>query len=308
MTRHPRKSFSLDAGLLLGWGRPAARPFGFANRTDAARTSVQPVLYTGDNHGIAFGPTGSGKTRSYLMTQLLTYSGPVCVLDVKGEAYHVTARRRREMGQAVFTLDPFHLVREQSDRLNPLDIFQLPGSTPEDDAEMLAANLGVGHEFASDNYWTDTASGLIAGLLAHIATTSPLEERNLNTLRRYLFHDDFDYQLAVWLDANTVVSPLARDEFVAYLAAFGQDQAVHPLHGLHLRQVAGQQGRVRDAGRLQLRSASRADRSALDRVPGHSSREIDLPCAPATSVGEHAADGHLPSPSYPYSTDPFSPR
>ena len=123
------------------------------------------------------------------------------------------------MGHTVYALDPFHLVRSRSDRLNPFDLMRLPGSTHEDDSEMLASNLAVGHDFTTDRYWNDTATGLLAGLCAHIATTSPPEERNLTTLRRYLHHDDLDYLIATWLDGKVVTSPLARDEFVAYLAA-----------------------------------------------------------------------------------------
>jgi type IV secretion system protein VirD4 len=85
---------------------------------------------------------------------------------------------------------------------------------------MLAAQLAVGHEFSSDRYWEDTGRGLVAGLVADVATSSPPEKRNLCTLREMLYDDDLDYTLAVALDTRKkAMSPLARDEFVAYLAA-----------------------------------------------------------------------------------------
>ena len=218
MTR-PRSGVHPPTGLLLGWERQEQPRFGFASAAEDTREWGHSVVYTSDNHLIAFAPTGCGKGRSYLIPLLLTNANPAVVVDVKGEAYHVTARRRREMGHAVYTLDPFHLVSERSDRLNPFDLMSLPGSTHEDDSEMLASNLAIGHDFATDRYWNDTATGLLAGLCAHIATTSPPAERNLPALRRYLHHDDMDYLIATWLDSKVVTSPLARDELVAYLAA-----------------------------------------------------------------------------------------
>ena len=218
MRKPPRLPSLPLKGLLLGWERDRPGPFGFA-RGDPPSGPEHPFVYPGDNHLIAFAPTGAGKGRGFLIPQMLTYPGPVIVIDVKGEAYNVTARRRREMGQKVYVLDPFHIAVEKSDRLNPFDLVRLPGGSPESDAEMIASTLTVGHEFATDRYWNDTGTGLTSGLNAHIATTAPVEQRNLITLRKHLHHDDLDYQIAVWLDEKAVKSPLARDEFVAYLAA-----------------------------------------------------------------------------------------
>ena len=102
---------------------------------------------------------------------MLDYPGNVIVLDIKGEIHAVTARRRRELGQRIGVLDPFgRLGGVRSDSLNPLDLFNLPGSIVECDAEMLAMQLGCGHEFANAPFWSDSATGLIAGLIAHFAT------------------------------------------------------------------------------------------------------------------------------------------
>jgi len=100
-----------------------------------------------------------------------------------------------------------------------MDVLGLPGSDLESDSEMIASLLAVGHEFATDRYWNDTATALISGLIAHIGSTAKPSERNLTTLRSYLYNDDLDYLLATLLDNKAVVSPLARDEFVSYLAA-----------------------------------------------------------------------------------------
>ncbi|MBA4188941.1 MAG: hypothetical protein C0467_13170 [Planctomycetaceae bacterium] len=220
----PGKAKLPDDGsaLFLGWdGTEHVPTLGF--KPSSAREEARPALtYPGDGHLMTIAPTGAGKGVGAIIPALLTYPGSVIVTDIKGENYQVTARYRREMGQQVVVLDPFGLVtaKDKADRLNPFDLFKVPGSDPESDAEMIAAQLAVGHEFTSDRYWEDTGRGLVAGLVADIATSYSLEKRNLCSLREMLYNDDLDYTLAVALDTRKkTMSPLARDEFIAYLAA-----------------------------------------------------------------------------------------
>ena len=219
------------SALFLGWdGTDHAPTLGFKpGRVNPAERTA--LTYTGDGHLLTVAPTGAGKGVGSIIPALLTYPGSVIVTDIKGENYQVTARRRREMGQQVVVLDPFSLVTspevgdkrdrlDKADKLNPFDLFGVPGSDPESDAEMLAAQLAVGHEFSTDRYWEDTGRGLVAGLIADVATSSPPDQRNLCTLRELLYNDDLDYTLAVALDTRKhTMAPLARDEFIAYLAA-----------------------------------------------------------------------------------------
>ena len=225
--RRPRPSRAARAlpdhgkSLFLGWdGTDHTPTLGFVgNAKPAAR---EALTYDGDGHLMTIAPTGAGKGVGVIIPTLLTYPGSVIVTDIKGENYQVTARYRRKLGQQVVVLDPFGLVTKQhaADRLNPFDLFGLPGSDPESDSEMLSAQLAVGHEFTTDRYWEDTGRGLVSGLVADIATSSAPADRTLTALRELLYHDDLDYTLAVALDTRKKsMSPLARDEFVAYLAA-----------------------------------------------------------------------------------------
>src|SRR5271166_5474611 len=62
---------------------------------------------------------GSGKGRSSIIPNLLTYPGSVYCQDFKGQNAAVTAQRRREMGQAVHILEP---MAEGGARWNPLEL------------------------------------------------------------------------------------------------------------------------------------------------------------------------------------------
>jgi hypothetical protein len=69
--------------------------------------------------------------------------------------------------------------------LNPLDVFDLPGAVVDSNAEMMASLLSVGHQFSRDPFWSDSAPGLVGGLIAHIGTGTDHdkpEERTLNRL------------------------------------------------------------------------------------------------------------------------------
>src|SRR5688572_33383934 len=91
-----------ELDLLLGWkAAEAARdPIGFSapRATVEAPTGEAPILYGEDRHLLTIAPTGAGKGRSVIIPNLLRFEGSVIVIDPKGETWHVTARRRKEMG------------------------------------------------------------------------------------------------------------------------------------------------------------------------------------------------------------------
>lgn len=194
-------------GILLGWDK--------ATGPNGGRAAV---TYDGDAPLLSCAATGAGKGRGVLIPNMLTYPGSLFAVDIKGELYQVTARRRREMGQQVAVLDPFHLVTDRSDGLNPLDLMTLPRSDIDSDAEMLASLLAVGNAFEREPFWNITANGLMAGLIAHIASGAP-KERHLGQLRAWLYHQDLEMTIAKMLDAGLVRNRVAWDQFVAYLNA-----------------------------------------------------------------------------------------
>jgi type IV secretion system protein VirD4 len=222
--RHPSSDWP-HGSLFLGWKGPVNYGkvgFHTVHADGGVEPGIDPLLYQGDGHLMTIAPTGAGKGVGVIVPNLLTYPGSVIAIDIKGELTQVTARRRRAMGHKVVVLDPFGQVSDKghpADALNPFDLFKLPNADPESDAEMLAAQFSVDHNFSTDRYWDDTGKGLTAGLIAHLATTGKVDERTPNALRKMLYMDDLDYTIATWLDKGDVKNPLARDEFVAYLSA-----------------------------------------------------------------------------------------
>jgi type IV secretion system protein VirD4 len=210
----------LSGGLPLGWScdRHDRRRLGFG-RADAVGAAMEPLAHDSDAHLITIAPTGAGKGRSGVIPALLTYPSSTLTLDIKGENYLVTGRRRRQMGHRVVALDPFGMVVSEGDGLNPFDLFALPGSHPDCDAEMLAELVTGGVSMMSkDLFWDFTGRGLLTGLIGLAAEDDDPARRNLGAVIDGMFNDDVDYNIAVQLDQHKFRCALARRELAAYLS------------------------------------------------------------------------------------------
>jgi len=209
-----------DSGLLLGWETNGAEGIAGFSATEArSKSDLNSVTYDGDGHLMTCAPTGMGKGRGVLIPNSLLYKGPIIAVDPKGELAQVAGRQRQRLGDKVVILDPWHVVADRSDGLNPLDLLNLPGSSNDSDAEMLASLLSTGHQFTSDPYWSDTGTALTSGLIAHIGTAPSPAERHFGRLHDWLYDNDMELAMARALDDKKVTSRLARDQFVAYLQA-----------------------------------------------------------------------------------------
>lgn len=205
--------------LLLGWRLEAENvPIGFGDAAAPPEQAGDPIWLEGEGHVITVAPTGAGKGRGGLIPNLLTYEGPAIVIDPKGEACHVTARRRREMGQEVHIIDPFGVVSDQSDSLNPLDAFDIPGIEPSSLAMEIAKQLSGGNMSLPDPFWDIRAHDLAAGVISAVASIHKGADRTLQRVRRYLKADDPAYGLAKLLDAEGErIHRFAREEIASFL-------------------------------------------------------------------------------------------
>ena len=189
-------------GLLIGYSLEEERHkpvmgfrFGDAIEDDDAGGDVlEPILHTGDGHLITLARTGAGKGVGCIIPALLRYRGPVIVIDPKGENYQVTARRRREMGQAVHLLDPFGVVGDETDSLNPLDIVH-PASPDAIDQAAELAELLVTEQHTQDPFWDSRALSLVTTMLLHVACGRPPVLRNLVEMHYLLnqSHEDIGF-------------------------------------------------------------------------------------------------------------------
>lgn len=193
---------SNDCSLLLGRTQTSSSKLGFLAAPEPAPASQASDILrdASEAHFLGFAPTGAGKTRSCVIPNLLHWPGSAVVVDVKNaELYRVTARRRREMGQQVIVVDPFSVTDQPTGGINPLEIFSLPISQLEADAESLAALFSGQGSLLKDPFWDAHGTSLLAAVIAHVATLPP-EKRTVSQVFSHLFADDTIYNLAVLLD------------------------------------------------------------------------------------------------------------
>jgi type IV secretion system protein VirD4 len=142
-------------------------------------------------HILTCAPTGSGKGIGAVIPTLLEYPGSAIVLDIKGENYAVTHRARREMGHAVYLVDPFGVTGQATAGFNWLD--RLDPSSPDvvGESATLAEMLVVPDPHA-EQHWDEAARNLLQGVMIHVVSSHQEGERHIATVRRLLTGSEDD--------------------------------------------------------------------------------------------------------------------
>lgn len=146
-----------------------------------------PFGWQTDKHVLIVASSGSGKGTDIIIPNLLTYGGPVFVLDPKGENARATARHRVRLGE-VHCIDPWGLTGKPSSRFNPLASLADPAKAADvaTGAAALAAALVLPDQ-GNNRYFTDTARQLIEGLIAFAVSDPDLRSvADLRLVRQLL--------------------------------------------------------------------------------------------------------------------------
>ena len=169
---------------------------------------------------ISVAPTRSGKGRGVLVPNLLLTNASVVVFDPKGDLYRMTARRRRGDGPAASSAStpaassgprPTPSTRWTSSNLDNADL--------ETDAQSLAEWLAQGNRGTKEPFWDLAGSALHSALIAHVASSLPEPQRNLESVRKLLMGGDVTYDLAVLLDTQgKSMNRMAHDEIASFLS------------------------------------------------------------------------------------------
>lgn len=187
--REKRLGIYEDAGIFLGYRS--------AYLTDD-ESEKRPLRYNGDRHIMTFGPIGSGKGATVLISALVDggtmAKSSALVIDVKGQLAAVTAQIRAAWGQTVYCINPFDVLSIPTATYNPLR-FVNPGSVSfASDCKRIAEGLGFeGADNSSDKnaFFEMTALDLVNVLVqwAVVYAGKPGWEEyepNLITIRKVL--------------------------------------------------------------------------------------------------------------------------
>ncbi len=146
-----------------------------------AKVGRKLLRFNKPGHLITISKTRGGKGVSSVIPNLLDHKGSVFCVDIKGENFAITAKRRSEFSH-VINLAPFE---HKSHCYNPLDFIRL-GADEIDDASLIANLIVVPGEVSIDSFWDKEARALITGLILYIVRHMPKERRNLAEVRRLL--------------------------------------------------------------------------------------------------------------------------
>lgn len=167
--------------IVLGREKAHDVSAGFLEDLDRRQKHQGKVFDESDAGLVTIAGTGAGKGVSQIIPNVLTYPGSLVVLDVKGEIAAVTARRRREMGQNVYIVNPFG--RADTDAINPLDLVTRQHPSAVDDTRMLAALIQGYEKSHADPFWDERALDMISGALLFIAEHVPNRLRQVSRVR-----------------------------------------------------------------------------------------------------------------------------
>lgn len=203
-------------------GASGSDRIGMENNADTAEGSGRdiPVRCPMDAHEIVVGPTGSGKTVTRIIPQIIEHDGPVVALDVKGELYHTTALSRAVRGHELILIDPFGLVPEMdTSRLDPGQAI-MASDDPDDQALILAEALNPETLQAREPFWDLSANRLNAAGLLYVATHNlrMMYDRGVpSSWQDILNCDNVALQIANILDEEDDLPRLVHQTFAGYM-------------------------------------------------------------------------------------------
>jgi len=144
-----------------------------------------------DRHILTIAGNRSGKS-VMIICNLILYDGSIFILDPKGEHADLTARRRSEMGQDVYVLDPYGRTKGAAKkfraRYNPMNHLNIEDDCVIEDVMQIIDGMIIKSTSQSDPHWDDESANAIKGFILYVKFGSniPDEKRNLITVRKLI--------------------------------------------------------------------------------------------------------------------------
>lgn len=136
-----------------------------------------------NNNDLIIGPSGAGKTRGYVLPNLLQCTGSVIVTDTKGNLCRQVGPILEKRGYKVLEINLAD-CEESPNGYNPLDYIRVAyGECYGQDVMTVAAVL-VPVEISQDKFWDLAARSILAGIIAYVMERLPEEEHTMDSVIR----------------------------------------------------------------------------------------------------------------------------
>lgn len=206
------------------------------------------LRHAGEDNTLVLAPNRTGKGVSVVVPNLLEHRGSAFCVDIKGENYAITARRRRDFG----TVHVLNLANPTlSANFNWLDTIRVGTVHEADDAAVIACGLVEEDRFSS-KHWPNMARAIIAGYILHVCH-SHANDRQLRTMmevRRLCMTRGA--RLTGVLTQMACSPSIAVQEVAAGVTSLREDHLKDVLAGLDEPTACFQEGRPLEA--MSLRS------------------------------------------------------
>jgi type IV secretion system protein VirD4 len=131
---------------------------------------VEAVGYPGGSHLVTIGKPGSGKGTGIIVPNLSTLRRSILIIDPKGEAAAITARKRAKFGRVVM-LNPFNIFADKrlwmkSDGFNPLSTVRTDDNFL-DDCTIIAQSLIKQEKDGTGRFFSGSAHDFLTALIMH---------------------------------------------------------------------------------------------------------------------------------------------
>lgn len=122
-----------------------------------------------NNNDIIIGPSGAGKTRGYVLPNILNSQESMVVVDTKGNLYHKTTDRLRQKGYHVLLLD-FTDLQHSPVGYNPLDFVRRDenGEPNEQDIMAISSAILPDEAVGHDPFWSRISRLVLETAVAYL--------------------------------------------------------------------------------------------------------------------------------------------
>ena len=143
-----------------------------------------------NNNDLIIGPSGAGKTRSYVQPNILQCNESMVIADTKGSLCSAFGPVLRRHGYRVINLDFTDTL--SSDGYNPLDYIRYDAQRDkyleQDIATLCAALIPLGDQ--RDRFWEESARTLLGCLVGYVLEVLPPQEHTLEYVIKLFTADD----------------------------------------------------------------------------------------------------------------------
>lgn len=194
--RVPNEDGKIFLGVIDAEIREKKLPDG---RVVRAAMGGHPIGFADDRHLCTVAGNRSGKGRSLIINNLLTYPGSTIVIDPKGDLAAETAAHRAEvLGQRVYLLDPYASAGSEfasfASAFNPLQWIDREDPDAMVVAASLIADALVVTAGESDVHWSEAGKQFLEAAILHVCTAEEFEDKrtlaSVHEVVAFLVEDD----------------------------------------------------------------------------------------------------------------------